>query len=151
MFYISTILRYDHLCTMPFSAWRADQQLTSPQLVSVQLLHWLFIMTSSFGHAVSYLNLSCVFPWEIVVQMNPTVLDWKQWIFIFLRPGRDKPDLNYRKASQIPHNLPAPSAVCYEKSLLTKNRLYQKRNRALSFYKIYSMPYITCISSWSWL
>ena len=86
---------------MPCSVWQINLIC---HIWSVFSCHWLFIMTSSFSHAVSYLNFPCAFPWEIEVQVNPTVLDCKQPIFIFIRPyspeyiPTDKPDLNYRKA-----------------------------------------------------
>ena len=47
----------------------------------------------------------------------------KSWIYSI---PTDKPDSNYRKALQMPHNLPS-WVVCYGESPLLKNRLYQKR------------------------
>ena len=56
----------------------------------------------------------------------------KSWIYSI---PTDKPDSNYGKALQMPHNLPS-WAVCYGKSPLLKNRLYQKRKNVLQFHKI---------------
>ena len=133
---------------------RLADQLTSPQSQSVFICHWLLIMKSSFGHAVSYLSLCCVLL-ETVVQMNPTVLDWKQAIFIFIDYkilniiSTDKPDSHYRKASQMPHSLP-PWEVCYGKYLFTKNRLYQKRKKVLQLHKISSIVTVASTADWKW-
>ena len=128
----------------------------SDQLILCHSCDWLFIMKSSFAHAVSYLrlvlssrNCSADEPNSLGLEAANTHFckkTIKSWIYSI---PADKPDSNYRKASQMPHNLPSWT-VCYGKSPLLKNRLYQKRKKVLQFHEISLIVTVAPTADWKW-
>ena len=133
---------------MPCSTWQINL-----------LRHTCHFIMKSSSVMLFLTSVFLVFFWETVVQMmNPTVLDWKQSIFISVRRLWNPEYILFQLTSQTRttgklrechKNLPSWT-VCYGKSPLLKNRLYQKRKKVLQFHKISLIVTVAPTADWKW-